>query len=106
MRSELDSRYDIFAVGYCRSASALSGIHCIPALECSAPGRGMLTYRGKGGHFDPQNFIGNVDLVPMKFFLDRPDYNYYWIVEYDVRFSGAWPALFADLSFSAADLLC
>jgi hypothetical protein len=25
---------------------------------------------------------------PHKFFLDRP-YDYYWIVEYDVRFSGA-----------------
>ena len=42
----------------------------------------------------------------MKFFLDRPEYNYYWIIEYDVRFSGLWPALFADLSSSGADLLC
>src|SRR5262249_43118806 len=36
----------------------------------------------------------------------RPDYDYYWIIEYDVRFSGAWPDLLADLSTSGADLLC
>jgi hypothetical protein len=56
--------------------------------------------------FNPPNYIGNADLVPMRFFFERPDYDYYWIIEYDVRFSGAWPDLFADLSASDADLLC
>jgi len=60
---------------------------------------------GKTGRFDPANFIGNADLVPMKFFLDRSECDCYWIIEYDVRFSGAWPVLFADLSSSGADLL-
>jgi len=106
LRNELDSRYDIFAVGYCRSAGALKGIDCVPALEYSADDLIALPYPGKVRQFDPDNFIGNADLVPMKFFFDRPGYDYYWIVEYDVRFSGAWPELFADLSSSAADLLC
>jgi hypothetical protein len=106
LRSELDSRYDIFAIGYCQSAGALGGLDCVPALEYSTDDLIALPYPGKVAKFDPPNFIGNADLVPMKFFLDRPDYDYYWIIEYDVRFSGSWPGLFADLSPSGADLLC
>jgi hypothetical protein len=106
LRNELDSRYDIFTVGYCRSPGALGGIDCVPALEYSADDLISLPYPGKISQFDPGNFFGNADLVPMKFFLDRPYYDYYWIIEYDVRFSGAWPELFADLSSSSADLLC
>jgi hypothetical protein len=106
LRNELDGRYDIFAAGYCRLAGALGGIDCVPAIEYSADDLIALPYPRKAGQFDPLNFIGNADLVPMKFFLDRPDYDYYWIIEYDVRFSGAWPELFADLSSSGADLLC
>jgi hypothetical protein len=106
LRNELDGRYDIVAAGYCQAAGALSGIDCVPVLEYSADDLTALPYPGKAAQFDPLNFIGNADLVPMKFFLDRPDYDHYWIVEYDVRFSGAWPELFADLSSSGADLLC
>jgi hypothetical protein len=101
LRNELDGRYDLFAVGYCRSAGALKGIDCVTALEYSAEDLIALPYPGKARRFDPDNFIGNADLVPMKFFLDRPGYDYYWIVEYDVRFSGGWSKLFADLSSSA-----
>ena len=106
LRNELDSRYEIFAVGYCRSAGALKDIDSVPALEYSADDLVALPYPGKVRQFDPGNFFGNADLAPMKFFLDRPDYDYYWIVEYDVRFSGAWSELFAGLSSSGADLLC
>jgi hypothetical protein len=98
LRDELDRRYDIFAAGYCRSAGTLSGIDCVPALEYPADHLIALPYPGKARQFDPLNFIGNADLVPMKFFLDRPDYDHYWIIEYDVRFSGSWAELFADLS--------
>ena len=78
----------------------------MPALEYSADDLIALPYPGKARQFASLNFIGNADLVPMKFFLDRPDYDYYWIIEYDVRLSGSWPELFADLSSSGADLLC
>jgi hypothetical protein len=106
LRSELDRRYDIFAIGYCQSAGALAALDCVPALEYSGDNLAALPYPGKIAKFDPPNYLGNADLAPMRFFLDRPDYDYYWIIEYDVRFSGAWPDLFADLSASSADLLC
>ena len=106
LRAEIDSRYDIIAAGYCRVAGALDGIDCVPVREYSADELTAMPYPGKVRQFDPQNYFGNADMVPMKLFLDQPDYNYYWIIEYDVRFSGKWPDLFADLSSSRADLLC
>ena len=52
------------------------------------------------------NFIpGNTILPPMFFYRRHPDYNYYWIVEYDVRFSGHWSQFFAHFLESDADLL-
>src|SRR5579863_4171145 len=106
LRTEMDRRYDIFVAGYCRSRGALAGIDSVPALEYSADDLMSLPYPAKISRFDPNSFFGNADLLSMKFFVERPDYDYYWTIEYDVRFSGAWPALFDDLSSSSADLLC
>src|SRR5271170_1466336 len=86
LRDELDSRCDIFADGYCSFVGALSDVDCMPALEYSADDLIALPYP-KARQFDPLNFIGKADLVPMKVFLERPDYDPYWIIEYDVRFS-------------------
>lgn len=106
LRAELDSRYDIYAIGYCAHPGALGEIKCVPVLEYMADDLLGLPYPAKTARFHPPDYIGNADLAPMKFFLDHPDYDYYWIIEYDVRFSGKWPELFADLSRSRADLLC
>lgn len=37
---------------------------------------------------------GNFHFVLLDFFLSHPDYDYYWLVEYDVRFSGNWNTFF------------
>ena len=105
LRDELDSRYDIFVIGYCRTPGALAGIDCVPVREYSQYDLAGLPYPGKAPRFNPYDYTGNCDLAPMKFFLEHPDYDYYWLIEYDVRFSGAWPELFGDLSRSNADLL-
>ena len=106
LRAELDRHYEIFVAGYCRSPGAFAGIDTVPALEYSADEIMSLPYPAKVSRFDPDNFFGNADLPLMRFLLERPDYDYYWLIEYDVRFSGAWPQLFTDLSSSSADLLC
>ena len=38
---------------------------------------------------------GNFHFVLLDFFLHYPDYDYYWLVEYDVRFSGCWSKFFS-----------
>jgi hypothetical protein len=85
LRAELDRGYAIFVAGYCRTPGALAGIDTVPTLEYSADDLMSLPYPAKMSRFDPDNFFGNADLPPMKCFLERPDYDYYWLIEYDVR---------------------
>lgn len=47
----------------------------------------------------------NVDLFPLHFARCHPQYRHYWVVEYDVRFSGCWDTLFGHFGHNAADLL-
>jgi hypothetical protein len=49
--------------------------------------------------------LGHQDLPVMKFFLERPDFDRYWVIEDDVRCSGPWTDIFTELSRSTADLL-
>jgi hypothetical protein len=48
---------------------------------------------------------GNVELPVLRFFKERSHYDYYWIVEYDVRFSGSWNAFFSAFAGNRSDLL-
>jgi hypothetical protein len=48
---------------------------------------------------------GNTDLIGLHFFLANPDYDRYWFLEYDLRFSGSWATLFDHFEQSDADLL-
>lgn len=52
-------------------------------------------------NFDP----GNVELPLFLFFRANPQYAHYWVVEYDVRFSGGWDAFFSAFAGNGADLL-
>jgi hypothetical protein len=49
--------------------------------------------------------MGHHDLPTMRFFLDHPDFDRYWMIEDDVRCSGPWTEIFAELARSRADLL-
>lgn len=48
---------------------------------------------------------GNTDLIALSFINTHNTYKYYWFVEYDVRFSGAWADLFGFFEDSDVDLL-
>ena len=48
---------------------------------------------------------GNGDLPILYFYRSHPNYDYYWVVEYDVRFSGHWSDFFAAFEHSTSDLL-
>lgn len=47
----------------------------------------------------------NVELFLLNFFRHHPDYEHYWAIEYDVRFSGDWGLLFGAFADDPADLL-
>lgn len=106
LRAQLGPRYDIVVAGYCRAPDALRGIDFVPTFAYSPNDMIGLPYPGKMRPFVAADYIGFVDLVPMRFYRDRPDYEFYWIIENDVRFCGDWSDLFTDLGSSEADLLC
>jgi hypothetical protein len=49
--------------------------------------------------------MGHQDLPALRFFLDHPDFDRYWLIEDDVRCSGPWTDIFDELTRSNADLL-
>ncbi len=48
---------------------------------------------------------GNEHLIIERFYLDNPSYDYYWVIEYDVIFTGNWSSLFTSFSNSTSDFL-
>ncbi|HXW70511.1 MAG TPA: hypothetical protein VEK34_03565 [Methylocella sp.] len=58
-------------------------------------------WSGKGWDFND----GNPDVLELIFFLEHSEYDYYWIVEYDVHYEGRWNVLFERFSRSRADFL-
>jgi hypothetical protein len=47
-----------------------------------------------------------IDQALLAFRKIKPGYDYYWIVEYDVEFSGRWSELFNAFADNTSDLLC
>lgn len=48
---------------------------------------------------------GHTDLIALHFFKTHRNYDRYWFVEYDVRFSGAWKDFFAHFDRDGAEFL-
>jgi hypothetical protein len=74
------------------------------------PGKKQLAYpispECRNPYHQERNFrMGYTELPLLHFFHSRANYEYYWVVEYDMRFSGNWATLFRYFSNSKADLL-
>jgi hypothetical protein len=48
---------------------------------------------------------GHVGFPLLQFFRDNPDFDYYWVIEYDVRFSGDWHFFFDYFKDTKQDFL-
>jgi hypothetical protein len=108
LRSEIPPSIDIWAIGCCSNINDLSainnvGIQIAPYMREDLV---KLPYKAKMSNSNIKTLRGCTDLPILQFFRDHPNYDHYWIVEYDVRFSGGWDFLFDDLLKSDADLLC
>jgi len=49
--------------------------------------------------------LSNYQLSILKFFLENRDYDYYWYIEYDVRYSGKWSQFFKYFNNNDSDLI-
>jgi hypothetical protein len=105
---ELGAEFTLFAVGCCPEASTLDDLATdrVAVRSYLRDELRTLPY--------PQQLLGvnwetmrrNPDLAIMRFFRGNPHFDQYWIIEYDVRFSGKWSTLFNELNSSPAELLC
>ena len=60
----------------------------------------MLSCDSRGRMYD-----GNTTFPVLLYFLEHSQYNYYWRIEYDVRYGGNWKDFFKTWNDNDADLL-
>jgi hypothetical protein len=104
LSSELPE-YPLFIVCFQREYE--SALHSTPGkIYCyGEPDLFKLPYPHKLANLNWREASGHHDLPLLKFFLEHPDFERYWLIEDDVRYSGHWPDIFSELSRSSADLL-
>jgi hypothetical protein len=51
------------------------------------------------------NLQGHGHFPPLEFYLEHPEYDGYWIIEYDVRYTGCWADLLARYEAFPHDLI-
>lgn len=105
---ELPADFEMFAFGCCPAATSLDALNS-NLVQTRAYTRDMLRtlpYDSKLASVDWTTMLSSADLAILRFFRDRPDFEYYWIIEFDVRYTGDWRTIFRDLARSDADLLC
>ncbi len=96
----LIENYDVVAAGFTADADA-DAVRTppeVPGFFYSAGDLQKLGY-SQFSKFRPYH------LILMRFVLDYPDYDQVWMIEYDVRYTGNWAELFAELDGSKADFL-
>ena len=74
------------------------------------PGRSAVVYENENRKVNPYhknfNFApGSPDLPILHYYRNNTGYDYYWVVEYDVRYSGSWRHFFSCFAGNKADLL-
>ncbi|SDB74754.1 DUF3405 domain-containing protein [Belnapia rosea] len=108
LEQELPAKYDLFVVGCCHEASALASLSGGRAQTHSYTRDDLkkLPYPGRIKTTRWEDIRGGEDLTLMRFWRDHPQYQAYWFVEYDVRFTGKWGDFMEIMDQSKADLVC
>ncbi len=97
LRAELGDKYDICVIGYIETGA-------MPAVPEHVPAR----FYGDADFESHRAFSHSRakyhTLCGPRFFYDFPGYGHYWLIEYDVRYTGNWADLFAELGDPAVAL--
>ncbi len=104
LKAELPA-YDIAIVGYTGSIRIGTPLD-VPVHLYGLSDLRSLPFGDKLVPLYADSTVGMNDLPVLMFFREHAEYDYYWVIEYDVRYTGDWSALFSELSVSRADLLC
>lgn len=105
---EVAPERDLWVSGCCATADALDGLKALPRLRlapCVKDDLRALPYPARLAGTQWATMRGSPDLALLHFFRAQPDYDHYWFVEYDVRYTGIWEDFFSAFDDSPADLL-
>lgn len=100
LRKQLDGYADVIVLGM--SDYAVSTDHC---RYFTADELRSLPYPKKTAGPSWRLIPGNTDLILLAYWREHPEYDFYWQVEYDVRYTGNWKNLIRSFETSKADLL-
>ncbi len=111
IRSEIDrlrsevADYDHFVVGYLPDDAVVPEAHAKNDRMYRRVDLAALSYPRKIAAADWIKPSGDNDLPVLAFYRENPGYDFYWVVEYDVRYTGHWRTFFDELHLSDADFL-
>lgn len=103
LRAELPDT-DLVVIGYGVSKPVFAPAPW-PVIMLTTADLAELPYPVRLAFLDHDWVNGSCDLPVLWFYRRNPHYEHYWLIEYDVRYTGSWRALFDELSGSQADLL-
>ena len=108
LAAELPDGSDLWVTGCCAGGDALDTLAGGRARIAAYVRDDLraLPYPARAGQTNWANMRGANDLALLRFYRDHPDYDRYWFIEYDVRYTGRWDELLGALDSSDADLLC
>lgn len=103
--AEAGADFDIWVIGFSDREDVLAGFGHSRTRRYDTATLSALPYAAKREAMRRNPAIGHSDLPILAFFREEPGYARYWVIEYDVRYTGSWRALLADLGSRPADLL-
>jgi hypothetical protein len=102
LQAALSDQYDLVVSGFVRDKANAPALPDIPCVFSDADDILRMGYPGIA-RLNPLPIDIHIDMF--RVFHAHPDYRRYWVIEFDVRYTGDWAALLAELSESAADVL-
>ncbi len=106
MTQDLEGLFDVFPIFDQTHASPPLDNLPQGALSVTAPQlEAALSYPAKIAQHPATLWPRNIDLPLFWFWRRNPHYRHYWVIEYDVRYSGDWKDFFGSFADNKSDLL-
>jgi hypothetical protein len=108
LSNEVPDSYTILVAGYCENNATLQplGTARVGTMSLTRNDLEALPYPTRQRAANWATLRQSSDLVPLYIFRTWPDYTHYWLIEYDVRYTGHWGHFFDEMDTSDADLMC
>jgi hypothetical protein len=98
LQNALSDQYDLVVAGFIADPAQVPEVPDIPCFFSNMDDLARLGYPGLAA-------LKPIHIDMFRIFRAYPDYRHYWMIEFDVRYTGDWAVLMRELSESPADVL-